>query len=134
MLNVLDSQTIRRDIDVAIRAITERGIGNVDYLCCGNMGRLFSKDGLETIAEVAIERETGVRALRSILEGILLDILYELPNRKGSLKFVVDREVVFGQRKLALGIGHEQVAEPEPAPEESRVERGPVPPEKRESA
>lgn len=45
-LNVLDSQAVRRDIDSAIRAITKRGIGNADYLCCGNMGRLLILDDL----------------------------------------------------------------------------------------
>src|SRR5260221_12266952 len=42
----------------------------------------FTPDALEAIAEVALERETGVRALRSIMEDILLDVLYEIPSRK----------------------------------------------------
>ena len=63
----------------------------------------FTRDGLEAIAEVAIERETGVRALRSILEGILLDLLYELPNRTDERKFVIDADVVRGRRVLAVG-------------------------------
>jgi len=46
MLSVLDSQIIRRDIDIAIRSIIKRGLGNADYLCCGNMGRLLILDGL----------------------------------------------------------------------------------------
>jgi lantibiotic modifying enzyme len=46
MLSVLDSQMIRRDIDVAIQAIMRRDLGNADYLCCGNMGRLLILDSL----------------------------------------------------------------------------------------
>ncbi|MEX1024468.1 MAG: ATP-dependent Clp protease ATP-binding subunit ClpX [Planctomycetota bacterium] len=76
----------------------------------------FTHDGLEAIAEVAIERETGVRALRSILEGILLDLLYELPNRLDERKFLVDADVVRGGRVLALGEGSDQVGTERHAP------------------
>ena len=64
----------------------------------------FQRDGLEAIAEIAIERETGVRALRSILEDLLLDLLYELPNRKDTRHFVVDADVVRGRKALARGL------------------------------
>ncbi|MEZ5980208.1 MAG: ATP-dependent Clp protease ATP-binding subunit ClpX [Planctomycetota bacterium] len=64
----------------------------------------FTPDGLEAIADVALERETGVRALRSILEEILLDLLYELPNRTDTDAFVVDADVVRGVTPLAHGI------------------------------
>jgi ATP-dependent Clp protease ATP-binding subunit ClpX len=61
-------------------------------------------DGLEAIAQVAIERETGVRALRSILEEILLDLLFELPHRTDTRRFVIDQAVVRGQRSLATNL------------------------------
>ena len=78
----------------------------------------FSTDGLTAIAELAIARETGVRALRSILEGLLLDLLYELPNRKDELSFRIDADVVAGRRALAVGLTHEDLDEaaPEPTP------------------
>jgi len=66
-------------------------------------------DGLEAIADIAIQRETGVRALRSIVEGLLLDLLYELPNRKDVRRFVVDAEVVGGRKSLAKGLTHEDL-------------------------
>ena len=69
----------------------------------------FTEDGLESIAEIAIERETGVRALRSILENILLDLLFELPNRTDKRHFVVDRAVVRGERSLAKGLDSDVV-------------------------
>src|SRR5688572_761786 len=65
---------------------------------------VVTQDGLEAIADIAIQRETGVRALRSILEGLLLDLLYELPDRRDSRRFVIDAEVVRGKRTLALGL------------------------------
>ncbi|MEC8513466.1 MAG: ATP-dependent Clp protease ATP-binding subunit ClpX [Planctomycetota bacterium] len=64
----------------------------------------FTESGLDTIASLAIERETGVRALRSILESILLDLLYELPARKDTDHFVVDEQVVLGEVQLARGL------------------------------
>ena len=65
----------------------------------------FTKGSLEAIADVAIERETGVRALRSILEDFLLDLLYELPTRKDTKRFLVDEDVVHKRKSLALSIG-----------------------------
>ncbi|MFT5290906.1 MAG: ATP-dependent Clp protease ATP-binding subunit ClpX [Planctomycetota bacterium] len=69
----------------------------------------FTEDGLEAIAEIAIERETGVRALRSILENTLLDLLFELPNRTDERSFIVDKDVVRGQRSLAKGLDSDLV-------------------------
>jgi ATP-dependent Clp protease ATP-binding subunit ClpX len=64
----------------------------------------FTPEGLRTIAQTAIERETGVRALRSILEEMLLDLLYELPARKDTETFTVDEDVVLGRKPLARGL------------------------------
>ena len=75
----------------------------------------FTADGLRGIAEIAIERETGVRALRSILEERLLDLLYELPNRKDTRDFTVDEDVVRGRRQLARGLVAENLEEEEEA-------------------
>jgi len=68
----------------------------------------FTPEALEAIADVALERETGVRALRSILEDLLLDVLYEIPSRKDQSLFVVDEDVVRKRKALARGL----VAEP----------------------
>ena len=43
----------------------------------------FSKDALNRIVDKAFERKTGARGLRSILEEIMLDVMFELPNHKG---------------------------------------------------
>jgi ATP-dependent Clp protease ATP-binding subunit ClpX len=64
----------------------------------------FTPDALESIADISLERETGVRALRSILEELLLDLLYELPNRKDTREFTVDAAVVCGETSLARGL------------------------------
>ncbi|MBL6946195.1 MAG: ATP-dependent Clp protease ATP-binding subunit ClpX [Rhodospirillales bacterium] len=53
----------------------------------------FSKGALECIAEKAILRKTGARGLRSILESILLDTMFDLPGLEGVEEIVVNREV-----------------------------------------
>ena len=55
---------------------------------------VFTEDSLDAAAEMALERETGARGLRSIIEGALLDVMYEIPSRPEIRKVVVDREVV----------------------------------------
>jgi ATP-dependent Clp protease ATP-binding subunit ClpX len=54
----------------------------------------FDQKALEEIVKKAIERKTGARALRSIVEGILLDIMYELPTKENIDKCLVTNDVV----------------------------------------
>ena len=51
---------------------------------------------LHAIARKAIKRKTGARGLRSILEGVLLDTMYELPTSEGVSKVVVDETMIEG--------------------------------------
>ncbi len=53
----------------------------------------FSEGALESIAEKAVERKTGARGLRSIMENILLDTMYDLPGIEGVEEIVINREV-----------------------------------------
>jgi ATP-dependent Clp protease ATP-binding subunit ClpX len=84
----------------------------------------FTPEALGAISDLAIERETGVRALRAILEDLLLDLLYELPNRKDTDEFLVDEDVVLGERALARGLTAAELEdddEDEPSEAESDV-------------
>jgi ATP-dependent Clp protease ATP-binding subunit ClpX len=54
----------------------------------------FQKEALEAIAEAALKLETGARGLRSIIEGALLNVMFELPSRRDVTKCVVTREVI----------------------------------------
>ncbi|HEY2477885.1 MAG TPA: ATP-dependent Clp protease ATP-binding subunit ClpX [Solirubrobacterales bacterium] len=63
---------------------------------------VFSEDSLEAIADKAIERETGARGLRSILEETLLDVQFELPSRRDVTKCVVTRETILQGRRPTL--------------------------------
>lgn len=62
----------------------------------------FTEDAVIAIAHKAMERKTGARGLRSILEHILLDTMYELPTAKGLEKVVIDANVVKGEAKPLL--------------------------------
>jgi len=54
----------------------------------------FTEEALSAIADLATERQTGARGLRSILEEVLLDVMYDLPSRADVLRCVVDEDVV----------------------------------------
>ena len=58
----------------------------------------FTPDALETIAKKAIERKTGARGLRSIVEGILLDTMFDLPTEADIAEVVVDGDVIEGRK------------------------------------
>ena len=55
---------------------------------------VFSDDALKAVADRALERETGARGLRSIIEEILLEVQFELPSRRDVKKCVVTKETV----------------------------------------
>jgi ATP-dependent Clp protease ATP-binding subunit ClpX len=55
---------------------------------------VFTDDGLWEIAQKALERETGARGLRSIIETALLDVMFELPSRKDVSKCVITKETI----------------------------------------
>jgi ATP-dependent Clp protease ATP-binding subunit ClpX len=56
----------------------------------------LAEEALGAIARKAIARKTGARGLRSIMEGILLDTMFDLPSLEGVEKVVISPEVVEG--------------------------------------
>jgi ATP-dependent Clp protease ATP-binding subunit ClpX len=62
----------------------------------------FREDGLQTIAEKAMERKTGARGLRSILESVLLETMYNLPSMDNVSKVVIDASVIKGESEPLL--------------------------------
>ena len=64
-----------------------------------NVELSFTEDALTAIAKKAIERKTGARGLRSILEAILLDTMFDLPSMEGVGEVVVDKDVVAGTKE-----------------------------------
>jgi ATP-dependent Clp protease ATP-binding subunit ClpX len=62
----------------------------------------FREDALDLVAKKAMKRKTGARGLRSILENVLLDTMYELPSMSGVTKVVIDAAAVEGDSKPLL--------------------------------
>ncbi|CEG23108.1 ATP-dependent Clp protease ATP-binding subunit ClpX [Planococcus massiliensis] len=69
----------------------------------------FEDDALVEIAKLAIERKTGARGLRSIIENIMLDVMFDLPSREDIVECVITKETVTesAQPKLLLEDGSE---------------------------
>jgi ATP-dependent Clp protease ATP-binding subunit ClpX len=59
-------------------------------------------DALAAIARKALKRRTGARGLRSIVEGALLDVMFDLPNRKNVVKVVLDENGVAGGHPILI--------------------------------
>jgi ATP-dependent Clp protease ATP-binding subunit ClpX len=64
-----------------------------------NVGLSFTDDALIAIARKAIQRKTGARGLRSIVEAILLDTMFDLPQLDGVSEIVIDKDVVEGRKE-----------------------------------
>jgi ATP-dependent Clp protease ATP-binding subunit ClpX len=86
------------DEDALLRILTEPKNALVRQF-----GKLFDlegckleirEDALRVVAQRALERKTGARGLRSILEHVLLDIMYDLPSMKDVSKIVIDADVI----------------------------------------
>ena len=60
----------------------------------------FTEDALQAIAVRAQEKETGARGLRSIIEEVMLDIMYELPDQEPGSQYLITQEIVEGHDKL----------------------------------
>jgi ATP-dependent Clp protease ATP-binding subunit ClpX len=54
----------------------------------------FQKNALNAVARRAIERESGARGLRAILEEAMLDIMYDVPSRQGIKEVVISEDVI----------------------------------------
>jgi ATP-dependent Clp protease ATP-binding subunit ClpX len=81
---------------------------------------VFTEDALWEISQHALERETGARGLRSIIEGALLDVMFELPSRKDVSKCVITKETISkGLKPTLVTSGGGLASEPDELAEES---------------
>ncbi len=69
----------------------------------------FQDEALDAIAKKAIERKTGARGLRSIMEGLLLETMYELPSLTGVQEVVITSDVVEGRARPLYTYSDKQV-------------------------
>ena len=70
------------------------------------VGLEFDDEAVDAIAELAIKRNTGARGLRTIIEDIMQDIMFEVPSLRGVKKVVIDRDCV--EKKTEPGIVREE--------------------------
>jgi ATP-dependent Clp protease ATP-binding subunit ClpX len=70
----------------------------------------FSKDALKELAGQALKKGTGARALRSLLERLMLDLMYDIPSSEDILQVHITREVVTGESKPVIRRKHDRAA------------------------
>jgi len=62
----------------------------------------FTRDAVRAIARKALELKTGARALRAIMESLMLEVMFDLPQREDVVEVVIDEGVVTGRRRPVL--------------------------------
>ena len=75
-----------------------------------NVELVFTPDALEAMAEKALCKGTGARALRSILESLMLNVMFEVPSRQDVKTCTIDRSVVLGERAPLLELAPRESA------------------------
>lgn len=96
------------DVDSLVRILVEPVNALVKQyqktMSFDNVDLEFTEGALREIASTAHHRKTGARALRSIIEDIMLDVMYEVPSREDVAKVLIDEHVVRGERQPRLEI------------------------------
>jgi ATP-dependent Clp protease ATP-binding subunit ClpX len=113
------------DVEALVKILTEPKNALVRqyqrYFAMDGVELSFTEDGLRAVAEMAIKQKTGARGLRTVIEGALMDVMYDIPGRGDVRKCVVNADTVLkGQRPLLLTRGGQAVdvsTEPQPIEE-----------------
>jgi len=95
-LEELDEEALVRILTEPKNAITKQYVRLFDMEGCEIE---FREDALRAVSRKAMERKTGARGLRTILEHVLLDTMYDLPSMEGISKIVIDESVITGESK-----------------------------------
>ncbi len=94
------------DKDALIRILTEPKNAIVKqyqkFLQLDRVELVFTNDALDAAAEGALKQRTGARGLRSIIEDVLLDVMYEIPSRADVKKVIINGEVITSHLKPLL--------------------------------
>jgi ATP-dependent Clp protease ATP-binding subunit ClpX len=78
----------------------------------------FRPDALDAVAAKAMERKTGARGLRSIMESVLLETMYDIPSMDNVSKVVIDEAVIKGESAPLLVYASNESPQQKAAPEE----------------
>ncbi len=94
------------DKDALIRILTEPKNAIIKqyqkFLQLDRVELVFTNDALDAAAEGALKQRTGARGLRSIIEDVLLDVMYEIPSRADVKKVVINSDVITAHHKPLL--------------------------------
>ncbi len=101
-LNSLDEEALVRILTEPKNALARQ---YAKLLSFDNVELEFEPEALTAIAEQALARKSGARGLRAIIEGVMMETMYELPSREGVTKCIITRDAVLnGERpKLIFG-------------------------------
>ena len=102
MIAVLDELT-KSDLEYILQKTKNALIKQYSKLFMMEGARLnFTADAISAVADKAIELKTGARALRSIMEHIMLDVMYDLPQMENVDEVIINRKVVEGEEKPTI--------------------------------
>ncbi len=94
------------DKDALIRILTEPKNAIIKqyqkFMQLERVELVFSNDALEAAAESALKQRTGARGLRTIIEEVLLDVMYEVPSRGDVKKIIINGDVITSHNKPLL--------------------------------
>jgi ATP-dependent Clp protease ATP-binding subunit ClpX len=98
MISVLDELTEEELVLVLTETKNALTKQYTKLFAMDNVGLTFTKDALKALAQEAVKKGTGARALRAILEKIMLDLMYDLPSREDILEVTINRAVIDGKK------------------------------------
>ena len=98
-LDALDEEALMRILVEPKNALVKQ---YQKFLDLDNVALEFKEDALRSIAQEALKRKTGARGLRSIIESIMRNVMYEVPSRGDVAKCIVTREVVASKEEPIL--------------------------------
>jgi len=102
VISVLDQLSVK-DLEKVLLATKNAMVKQYTKLfAMDGVGLRFTADAVRAIARKAIELKTGARALRSIMENLMLEVMYEIPQRNDITEVVIDAAVVAGLRRPTL--------------------------------
>ena len=108
-LRELDKETLIRIVTEPKNALVKQYKKLFEY---DNVELEFEKEALELIVDKAIERNTGARGLRSIIEDIMRDIMFDIPSNPNIEKCIITKETVQNGAQPKLIINENKVEEP----------------------
>ena len=98
-LESLDKESLIRILTEPKNAIIKQ---YQKFLQLDRVELVFTHDALDAAAEGAMKQRTGARGLRSIIEDVLLDVMYEIPSRADVKKVIISGDVITARNKPLL--------------------------------